>query len=126
MKKILRFVFWICKRFNREEILEIVDELVKVINDENPDIKPKDDFKEKHPNYRNFSTDPLAPLDAADIMKLTGYGLKEGMFADIAILNAGSAEDALAYQATATHVFKRGRLVARNEIKRRLYLDGRP
>jgi len=69
MKKVMRFVVWICKRFNREEILEIVDELVKVLNDENPDIKPKDDFKNKHPNYRVFSTDPLAPLDAADIIK---------------------------------------------------------
>lgn len=69
MKKILRVVKWICKRFNREEILEIVDELVKVANDENPDIKPKDDFKEKHPNYRDFYADPLAPLDAADIVK---------------------------------------------------------
>ena len=28
----------------------------------NPEVKPKDDFKEKHPNYRNFSVDPLAPL----------------------------------------------------------------
>lgn len=69
MKKIMRFVVWICKHFNREEILEIVDELVKVINDENPDIKPKDDFKQKHPSYRDFSTDPLAPLDAAEIIK---------------------------------------------------------
>ena len=65
----MRFVVWICKRFNREEILEIVDELVKVLNDENPDIKSKDDFKNKHPNYRDFNTDPLAPLDAADIIK---------------------------------------------------------
>lgn len=69
MKKIMRFVVWICKHFNRDEILEIVDELVKVLNDQNPDLKPKDDFKEKHPNYRDFSTDPLAPIDAADIVK---------------------------------------------------------
>lgn len=69
MKKIMRFIVWICKRFNREEILEIVDELIKVLNDQNPDLKPKDDFKEKHPNYRDFSTDPLAPIDAADIVK---------------------------------------------------------
>ncbi|OQB68857.1 MAG: hypothetical protein BWX92_03902 [Deltaproteobacteria bacterium ADurb.Bin135] len=25
-------------------------------------VKPKDDFKEKHPNYRNFYVDPKAPL----------------------------------------------------------------
>ena len=69
MKKIMRFVVWICKQFNREEILEIVDELVKVLNDQNPDLTPRDDFKKKHPNYRDFSTDPLAPIDAADIVK---------------------------------------------------------
>jgi transposase-like protein len=65
----MRFVVWICKHFNRDEILEIVNELIKVINDKNPDIKPKDDFKKNHPNYRDFSTDPLAPLDAADVIK---------------------------------------------------------
>ncbi len=69
MKKIMRFVVWICKHFNREEILEIVNELVKVLNDQNPDLKPKDDFKEKHPNYRDFSTDPLAAIEAAKIIK---------------------------------------------------------
>ena len=69
MKSIQRFIVWVCKRFNREEILNIVDELIRVLNDENPDIKPKDVFKEKHPNYRDFSVDPLAPLDAADIVK---------------------------------------------------------
>lgn len=69
MTKIQRFVIWICKRFNREELLNIVDELTKVINNQNPDIKPKDDFKEKHPGYRNFSVSPLAPIDSADIVK---------------------------------------------------------
>ena len=69
MKKVLRFVVWICKHFNREQILNIVDELIQVLDDKNPDLKPKDDFKDKHPNYRNFSVDPLAPLNAADIVK---------------------------------------------------------
>ena len=69
MKKVQRFVIWICKHFNREQILHIVDELTKVKEDKNPDLKPKDDFKEKHPNYRDFKTDPLAPLDAAEIVK---------------------------------------------------------
>ena len=68
MKKIMCSVVWICKHFDREEILEIVDELVKVISDQNPYLKPKDDFKHNHPNYRNFNTDPLAPFDAANII----------------------------------------------------------
>ena len=69
MKKVQRFVVWICKHFNREQVLNIVDELIQVLDDKNPDLKPKDDFKDKHPNYRKFSTDPLAPLDSADIVK---------------------------------------------------------
>jgi len=69
MKKIQRFVIWVCSKFNREELLNIVDELIKVLNDQNPEIKPKDNFKEKHPNYRDFSVSPLAPLNATDIVK---------------------------------------------------------
>lgn len=56
---------WICKHFNREQIINIVEELVYILADKNPDIKAKDDFKAQHPNYRAFSTDPLAPLDYA-------------------------------------------------------------
>ena len=69
MKKVHRFVVWICKHFNREQIINIVEELLKVLDDKNPDLKPKDDFKDKHPKYRDFSTDPLAPLNAAEIVK---------------------------------------------------------
>ena len=68
MKKVQRFVVWICKHFNREQILNIVDELIKVLDDKYPDLKPKDNFKEKHPKYRDFGADPLAPLDSADIV----------------------------------------------------------
>jgi len=69
LKKIQRFVVWICKHFNREQIISIVEELINVLEDKNPDLKPKDHFKEKHPKYRDFKVDPLAPLDAADIVK---------------------------------------------------------
>ena len=69
MKKVQRFVIWICRRFNREQILSIIDELTMVLNDKNPDIKIKDDFKEKHPGYRDFNVSPLAPIDAAKIVK---------------------------------------------------------
>jgi cytosine deaminase len=63
----------------------------------------------------------LCTVNAAEIMKLPGYGLEAGSFADMVVLDAPSAEEALANQAVATHVFKRGRLVAANEIKRSLY-----
>lgn len=44
------------------EIEQIISELLDVLQNRNPEVKPKDDFQEKHPNYRDFSVDPLAPL----------------------------------------------------------------
>ena len=62
MSKIARFVIWICSKFTRIEIEQIITGLSDVIANRNPEVKPKDDFKEKHPNYRVFSVDPLPPL----------------------------------------------------------------
>lgn len=62
MKKTARFVIWICPKFTREEIEQIIQGLLYVLANRNPDVKPKDDFKEKHPNYRNFFVDPKPPL----------------------------------------------------------------
>jgi len=62
MSKIARFVIWICSKFTKNEIEQIIAGLLDVLEDRNPEVKPKDDFKEKHPHYRNFSVDPLSPL----------------------------------------------------------------
>ena len=62
LKKILRFVVWICSKFNRKEVEQIVIELTKVLANQNPEIKPKDNFKQEHPNYRDFQVDPIPPL----------------------------------------------------------------
>ncbi|MCL6579868.1 MAG: DDE-type integrase/transposase/recombinase [Candidatus Bathyarchaeota archaeon] len=62
MSKVARFVIWICSKFTRNEIEHIINGLLDVLNNRNPEVKPKDDFKEKHPNYRAFSVDPLPPL----------------------------------------------------------------
>lgn len=62
MPKIARFIIWICSKFTKAEIEQIVSGLVDVLKDRNPEVKPKDDFKEKHPNYRNFVVPPLPPL----------------------------------------------------------------
>lgn len=62
MNKIPRFVIWICSKFNRREIEQIIKGLLDILNNHNPDVKPKDDFKEKHPNYRSFVVDPKPPL----------------------------------------------------------------
>jgi len=62
MSKIARFVIWICSKFTRDEIEQIIAELLNILKDRNPEVKPKDDFKEKHPNYRYFYVDPNLPL----------------------------------------------------------------
>jgi len=59
MDHITRFVVWICKRFNREQVTRIIEELKTVLSDPNAEIKPKDTFREDHPEYRNFEADPL-------------------------------------------------------------------
>lgn len=65
MDKISRFVIWICSKFNKEQIEKIILQLTEILQNKNPEIKPKDDFKEKHPNYRNYSVDPNPPLTEA-------------------------------------------------------------
>jgi hypothetical protein len=62
MNQISRFVIWICSKFTREQIVLIIKELSNVIENRDPSIKPRDDFKEKHPNYRSFTVDPKRPL----------------------------------------------------------------
>ncbi|MEW6685857.1 MAG: hypothetical protein AB1393_06590 [Candidatus Edwardsbacteria bacterium] len=62
MTKVSRFVIWICSKFTREQIIMIIKELSDIIANRDPNIKPKDDFKEKHPNYRNFYLEPNPPL----------------------------------------------------------------
>lgn len=69
MIKFKSIIIWLCKKFNREQLLELIDQLIKILHDKNSEIKPKDDFKEKHPNYRNFKADPLAPLNTAEFFE---------------------------------------------------------
>ncbi len=62
MSKIARFVIWICSKFTKREIEQIVAGLIDILQDCNPEVKPKDDFQEKHPHYRDFSVEALDPL----------------------------------------------------------------
>ena len=59
--KIIRFVIWICSKFSKFEIEQIILELNKILSNQNPEIKPKDAFKEEHPNYQKFNVDPKPP-----------------------------------------------------------------
>ncbi|OGF53510.1 MAG: hypothetical protein A2452_06815 [Candidatus Firestonebacteria bacterium RIFOXYC2_FULL_39_67] len=63
--RISRFVIWICSKFTREQITLIVKELSDILASRNPEVKPKDAFKEDHPNYRAYTVDPKAPLTKA-------------------------------------------------------------
>jgi hypothetical protein len=62
LSRIARFVVWICSKFTKTEIEQIVVGLSDVLANRNPEVRPKDDFKEKHPNYRSFIVDPKPPL----------------------------------------------------------------
>src|SRR4030042_3336667 len=90
MKKTERVAIWICSKFTRDEIEQIIQHLQDILLNRNPEVKPKDDFKEKHPNYRNFFVDPEPPLTTcprtppklnwklllAEYKKQNGYPLK--------------------------------------------------
>lgn len=69
--RIARFVIWICSKFTRVEIEQIAAGLLDVLQNRNPEVKPKDDFKEKHPNYRQFAVDPKPPLTEPPLQKKT-------------------------------------------------------
>lgn len=69
MKKIERMAIWLCNKFTRAELETITAYLLDVLANRNPEVKPRDDFKEKHPNYRNFSVDPNPPLVKQEIQK---------------------------------------------------------
>lgn len=62
MTRIARFVLWLCKNFTRQELEEIIRQLEQILSEREPEIKPRDDFREKHPHYRDFYVDPQAPL----------------------------------------------------------------
>lgn len=70
MRKISRFAVWICSKFTKTEIEFLVKELSDILKNKNPEVKPKDDFKEKHPNYRNYYSDPKSPLTVPPKKKL--------------------------------------------------------
>jgi hypothetical protein len=69
MKRLSRFVLWICSKFNKEQIEFIVKELTAILKNRNLTVKPKDDFQEKHPNYRKFFVDSTPPLTQSPIAK---------------------------------------------------------
>ena len=66
---VTRFVVWICKKFTRTQVENIILELSEALKDPNAEVQPKDTFKEDNPNYRNFEVDPKAPLKKETVKK---------------------------------------------------------
>lgn len=67
MNQVSRFVVWICRKFRRSEIEKIIEELTTILKDPNSDVKPKGEFEEEHPNYRDFRPDANAPLSKSEL-----------------------------------------------------------
>jgi hypothetical protein len=59
MDRISRFVIWICAKFDREQIVRIVAELTDILQNRNPEVLPKDDFKKNIPTTATTSSTPL-------------------------------------------------------------------
>jgi cytosine deaminase len=63
----------------------------------------------------------------ARILGLEGYGLQAGCYADLVILDAGSAIEAIRLRAARRYVLRRGRVISRSPAARaELNLPGRP
>lgn len=58
MTSINRFVIWLCSRFDREQLEQIVQQLQEILANRNPAIKPKDDFKK---NTQTIENSPSIP-----------------------------------------------------------------
>lgn len=69
MSKITGLVVWICSKFSRQQIEKIVCELTAILKTPDAIFGPRDEFKEKHPNYRNFAADPTEPLTEPPLKK---------------------------------------------------------
>lgn len=69
LSKSARIIIWLCSKFTKTEIEQIVVGLSDVLENRNPEVKPKDDFQEKHPNYRKFVVDPNPPLTEPPVFK---------------------------------------------------------
>jgi hypothetical protein len=58
MTKIDCFIIWVCSKFTKNEIEQIIKGLVDVLQDRNAEAKPKGYFKEKHPFTETSSLIP--------------------------------------------------------------------
>ncbi len=62
MGKITRLVLWLCRKFTRQDLQDLIEQLQQVLAGREPEVHPRDDFRQQHPHYRDFYVDPQAPL----------------------------------------------------------------
>ena len=62
VNRIIALVRWLCRQLSLTELLTAANIIIEVLNDDRPDIKCKDYFSTKYPNYRKFNVDPNPPL----------------------------------------------------------------
>jgi hypothetical protein len=72
MGNIPRLVLWLCRKFTREDLQELVNQLQEILAGRQPEPQPRDDFRQQHPHYRDFSVDPRAPLTQPPAPSRTG------------------------------------------------------
>jgi hypothetical protein len=64
MRRIVALAAWICRKIVRAEIEFLVALLTDVLAGRNRTIEIRDDFRQKHPHYRQFVVDPNPPRTA--------------------------------------------------------------
>ena len=72
MRRIVALAAWICRKIVRAEIEFLVALLTDVLAGRNRTIQIRDDFRQKHPHYRQFVVDPLPPRTAPPLPKPAG------------------------------------------------------
>ncbi len=68
-ENVSRFIIWICRKFDRSHIEEIVDGLTEALKDPDSRLIRRDEFRENHPFYRDYSVDPTEPISKAPSKK---------------------------------------------------------
>jgi transposase-like protein len=69
MGSIARLVVWLCRKFTRQDLQELVQQLQEILAGRQLEPQPRDDFRQQHPHYRDFYVDPLAPLTQAPLAR---------------------------------------------------------
>jgi hypothetical protein len=54
MGSIPRLVLCLCRKFTRQDLQELVQQLQAILAGRQPEPQPRDDLRQQHPHYRDF------------------------------------------------------------------------